>query len=283
MPDDVTRPLLDGAELLQLYPTPTGPTQALRGVDVRVRPGTLTAITGPSGSGKSTLLAILALRERPAGGSLRHRGVPVAALSRRQLQRLRRRHIGYIAQRPAHGLFPQLSARAQVKQTAWLRGVSVDPVAVLDDVALADRADAPPGALSGGEQQRLAVAAACVGPPDLVIADEPTAELDDATADLVLARLRRCAEQGAAVVLATHDARAVAVADVLLHLRHGVLSAEQHGTAGRTAAIDGFGRVQLPEQALALFPGGRALVEVHADHVRLLAPDRGGREGGADG
>ncbi|MEU3454776.1 ATP-binding cassette domain-containing protein [Micromonospora sp. NPDC006766] len=274
MPDHVTQPLLAGTELLQLYPTPTGPTQALRGVDVQIRTGTLTAITGPSGSGKSTLLAILALRERPAGGTLRHRGSPVAALSRRQVQRLRRHHIGYIAQRPAHGLFPQLSARRQIEQTAWLRGVPVDPVAVLADVGLVERADALPAALSGGEQQRLAVAAACVGPPDLVIADEPTAELDDTTADLVLARLRRCAEQGVAVVLATHDARAVAVADAVLHLRHGVLSAEQHGAAGRTAAIDGFGRVQLPEPALALFPDGRALVEVHADHVRLVPPDR---------
>ncbi|MFU8874522.1 ABC transporter ATP-binding protein [Micromonospora sp. SL4-19] len=279
MPDHVTRPLLDGAELLQLYPTPTGPTQALRGVDVRIRTGTLTAITGPSGSGKSTLLAILALRERPAGGTLRHRGAPVAALTRRQLQRLRRRHVGYIAQRPAHGLFPQMSARRQVEQAAWLRGVPIDPAVVLGEVDLADRADALPAALSGGEQQRLAVAAACLGPPDLVIADEPTAELDDATADLVLARLRWCAEQGAAVVLATHDARAVAVADAVLHLRHGVLSAEQHGAAARTAAIDGFGRVQLPEPALALFPDGRALVEVHTDHVRLVSPDRPASDG----
>ncbi|MGW5673267.1 ABC transporter ATP-binding protein, partial [Micromonospora sp. NPDC003776] len=194
MPDHVTAPLLVGAELLQLYPTSTGATQALRGVDVRIRSGTLTAITGPSGSGKSTLLAILALRERPAGGALRHRGEPVAALTRRQLQRLRRRHIGYIAQRPAHGLHPQLTARRQVEQAAWLRGVRVDPAEVLGELDLSHRMAAPPTAMSGGEQQRLAVAAACVGPPDLVVADEPTAELDDATADLVLARLRRCAQ-----------------------------------------------------------------------------------------
>ncbi|MGW5672734.1 hypothetical protein ACWEVO_33230, partial [Micromonospora sp. NPDC003776] len=82
----------------------------------------------------------------------------------------------------------------------------------------------------------------------------------------------RCAQQGTAVVLATHDARAVADADAVLHLRHGVLSTEQHGVADRTATIDGFGRVQLPEPALALFPDGRALVEVHADHVRLVPP-----------
>lgn len=148
MPDTPAHTLLGGTELLQLYPTPTGPTQALRGVDVRIRTGALTAITGPSGSGKSTLLAILALRERPAGGALRYRGDPVSGLARRQLQRLRRRHIGYIAQRPAHGLFPQLSARRQIQQAAWLRGISVDPLAVLGDVDLTARSEALPAALS---------------------------------------------------------------------------------------------------------------------------------------
>src|SRR5689334_24912814 len=94
-----TADLLAGAELLQLYPAPTGATQALRGVDVAIRPGRVVAITGPSGSGKSSLLAILALRERPAGGELRWRGRPVSTLRRRDLHRLRRREIGWIAQR----------------------------------------------------------------------------------------------------------------------------------------------------------------------------------------
>src|ERR1051325_9013367 len=106
-------PLLEGRELLQLYAAATGPTQALRGVDVTVLGGRISAITGPSGSGKSTLLA---LRERPAGGELRHRGTLVSTLSRRQLQRLRRREIGWVAQRPTHSLFPQLHARGQIEQ-----------------------------------------------------------------------------------------------------------------------------------------------------------------------
>lgn len=105
-----------------------------------------------------------------------------------------------------------------------------------------------------------------------MVADEPTAELDDSTAELVLARLRWCADQGAAVVLATHDPRAVDVSDTVLHLQHGVLSGERHGTADVTAAFDGFGRLQLPAQALALFPDGQALIEVRDDHVRLVPP-----------
>jgi putative ABC transport system ATP-binding protein len=266
-------PLLDGRELLQLYAAPTGPTQALRGVDVSVLGGRISAITGPSGSGKSTLLAVLALRERPAGGELRHRGRLVSGLSRRQLQRLRRREIGWVAQRPTHSLFPQLDARGQIEQMARLRGVPCDVPAALAEVDLTDRATARPATMSGGEQQRLAVAAAGVGPPALLIADEPTAELDDDSAALVLRLLRARADRGSAVVLATHDARAVAAADTVLRLRHGVLSGEHHAGQARTTSIDGLGRLQLPEEALALFPGGRVVVTLTDGHVELHPPD----------
>jgi putative ABC transport system ATP-binding protein len=266
-------PLLEGRELLQLYAAPTGPTQALRGVDVSVTGGRISAITGPSGSGKSTLLAVLALRERPAGGELRHRGRLVSSLSRRQLQRLRRREIGWVAQRPTHSLFPQLDARGQIEQMAGLRGVRRDADAALAEVDLVARAAARPAVLSGGEQQRLAVAAAAVGPPALLIADEPTAELDDDSAALVLRLLRSRADQGSAVVLATHDARAIAAADIVLSLRHGVLSGEHGNGQVRTSMIDGLGRLQLPEEALPLFPDGRVVVTVTEGHVELHRPE----------
>lgn len=266
------QPLLQGRELLQLYAAATGPTQALRGVDVAVLGGRISAITGPSGSGKSTLLAILALRERPAGGELRHRGRLVSGLSRRELQRLRRRDIGWVAQRPTHSLFPQLDARGQIEQMARLRDVRCDAAATLAEVELTTRATARPAVMSGGEQQRLAVAAAGVGAPALLIADEPTAELDDDSAALVLRLLRSRAEQGSAVVIATHDARAVAAADTVLRLRHGVLSGEHDAGQDRTATIDGLGRLQLPEEALPLFPGGRVVVTVTDGHVELHPP-----------
>ena len=267
-----SEPLLAGRELLQLYAARTGPTQALRGVDVTVRAGRVSAITGPSGSGKSTLLAVLALRERPAGGELRHRGRLVSALSRRELHRLRRREIGWVAQRPAHSLFPQLGARGQILQMARLRGVPADAAAALAEVALGDQAGTRPGVMSGGEQQRLAVAAAAVGPPGLLIADEPTAELDDESAALVLRLLRDRADRGTAVLLATHDARAIAAADTVLRLRHGVLSGADDAGQDRTATIDGLGRLQLPEEALPLFPAGRVVVTLVDGHVELHPP-----------
>jgi putative ABC transport system ATP-binding protein len=261
--------LLTGAELLQLYPAPTGTTQALRGVDLSIRPGRITAITGPSGSGKSSLLAILALRERAAGGELRWRGRPVSTLGRRELQRIRRRDIGWIAQRPTHCLFPQLDARGQVTQAARLRGVAIDATETLRALDLDGRAAARLPALSGGEQQRLAVAAASVGPPALLVADEPTAELDDDTAGLVLTHLRACADRGSGVVLATHDARAVERADTVFQLRHGVLSGIRDAGRAHATTIDPLGRLQLPEDALALFPAGRAVVTVRDGYVEL--------------
>jgi len=265
-------PILEGRELLQLYAARTGPTQALRGVDVRVIGGRVSAITGPSGSGKSTLLAVLALRERPAGGELRHRGRLVSSLSRRELQRLRRNEIGWVAQRPSHSLFPQLDARGQITQMAQLRGVRVDADAALAEVELTSRATARPDALSGGEQQRLAVAAAGVGAPALLIADEPTAELDDTSAALVLRMLRARAAEGSAVVMATHDARAMDAADTLLRMRHGVLSGAHDSGQTHTANLDGLGRLQLPEEALTLFPDGRVIVTVVDGHVELHPP-----------
>ncbi|MEV6636329.1 ATP-binding cassette domain-containing protein [Actinoplanes sp. NPDC051470] len=267
-----SEPLLAGRELLQLYAARTGPTQALRGVDVTVRAGRVSAITGPSGSGKSTLLAVLALRERPAGGELRHRGRLVSALSRRELHRLRRREIGWVAQRPAQSLFPQLDARGQILQLARLRGVPADAAAALAEVALSDQAGTRPGVMSGGEQQRLAVAAAAVGPPGLLIADEPTAELDDESAALVLRLLRDRADRGTAVLIATHDSRAIAAADTVLRLRHGVLSGADDAGQDRTATIDGLGRLQLPEEALPLFPAGRVVVTLVDGHVELHPP-----------
>ncbi|GAB3591900.1 ABC transporter ATP-binding protein [Angustibacter peucedani] len=268
------------ARLVRIYPSATGETHALRGVDATFPRGVVTAVTGPSGSGKSSLLAVLALRERQSGGELWVDGHDTARLSRSALRDVRRREVAWVAQRPTHSLFEHLRAREQVAQAAALREVpDVDPLALLDRLGLADRAGALNRELSGGEQQRLAVAAAVVGAPALVVADEPTAELDDATSALVLAELRRCAAGGSAVVLSTHDHRAVAAADRVLHLRHGVLSTESDAGGPATASIDSTGRLQLPPEALELFPGSRARVVVEADGVRLLPPDLGGPHG----
>jgi putative ABC transport system ATP-binding protein len=268
------------SRLLRIYLSPAGETHALRGVDADFEGSTVTAVTGPSGSGKSSLLAILALLERQDAGALTVLSRNVDGLSRRELIRLRRHGVARVPQRPTEGLYPHLTVRQHLEQVALLRGVAVGTaVGVLERLGLEARAGAEPGRLSGGEQQRLAVALAAVGEPPVLVADEPTAELDDATSALVLDELGRCARAGSCVIVATHDSRVVSVADRVLALRHGVLSAEHERDGVATAPIDSTGRIQLPPEALALFPHGRAVVIVEPGGVRLQPSD--GRQAGA--
>lgn len=276
MPDTPGEEVARCARLLRIYTSAQGETHALRGVDAVFRGGTVTAVTGPSGSGKTSLLSVVGLQERQDGGELSVLGRDVGALSGRALRGLRRRHVAWVAQRPTQCLFPHLTAREHVRQVALVRGAGRGAADdVLERVALGPRGRAFPRQLSGGEQQRLAVALAGVGAPALLVADEPTAELDDATSALVLAELRRCAIAGAAVLLATHDARVTAAADRVLALRHGVLSSERERDGVTTATIDSTGRLQLPPDALRLFPAGRAVVTVTDDEVRLRPAEPG--------
>jgi putative ABC transport system ATP-binding protein len=242
-------------------------------VEAQFLAGRVTAVTGPSGSGKSSLLALLALRERPSAGELWLLERQVDGLSQRRRRALLRRQVSWVAQRPSHSLFPQLTARQQLEQAARLRSGrrGVDP-GLLERLGLAHRTGALPGQMSGGEQQRLAVGAAVVARPGVVLVDEPTAELDDESAVLVLAELRRCASAGATVVVTTHDQRVVAGADTVFALRHGVLSTQREAGGSVTSPIDSTGRVQLPPAALALFPAGRAVVVVDGGSVRLVPP-----------
>ncbi|WP_407345307.1 ATP-binding cassette domain-containing protein [Pengzhenrongella phosphoraccumulans] len=274
MPTDTNGPAARCARLMKIYPSASGETHALRGIEASFPRGALTAVTGPSGSGKSSLLSVLALRERQSGGELWIAGRSAEKLSRRALRHLRRYDVAWVAQRPTHSLFDGLVAREQVEQAARLRsGDLAECARLLDRLDLTARGGARNRELSGGEQQRLAVAAAVVGAPGLVIADEPTAELDDDTSGLVLAELRRCAQGGSAVVFATHDQRAIAAADRVLHLRYGVVSTEAVAGALAMAQIDSTGRLQLPPDALAMFPQGRARVVLDGQGVRLLPAD----------
>ncbi len=268
------------ARLVRIYSSATGETHALRGVEAAFRLGTTTAVTGPSGSGKSSLLSVLALRERQSGGELWIDGRLTDDLGTAALRELRRRQVAWVAQRPTHSLLAHLTVAEHLQAAERLRAAPrapADPEALellLGRLQLDQRRSARPGQLSGGEQQRLAVAVAVVGRPRLVVADEPTAELDDESSDLVLAELRHAA-QHASVVFATHDHRAVQVADRVLHLRHGVLSTEAVRGGPVTASIDSTGRVQLPPEALSLFPDARARLVVDGDGVHLLPPQEG--------
>lgn len=259
--------------LVKVYRSATGETHALRGIDLQLLPGVVTVVAGPSGSGKSSLLHLLAARDRPSAGQLEVLGSDLTSASSHQLRELRRRRIGFVAQRASGSLFPHLSAAEQLREVAALRGgVTEDVEQALASVRLEHRAHHTPATTSGGEQQRLAVALALVGRPALVVADEPTAELDHANADLVLTALARAARGGSAVVVTSHDDRVVSRADRVLRLRHGVLSSETEGAGTTVAVIDSTGRLQLPPEALGLFPTGRAELLLADGEVTLRPP-----------
>ncbi len=270
--------------VVRIYQAASGEVHALRGVDVDFPRGSVTAIAGPSGGGKSTLLSILALRDRASAGTVTMFGDDVTRGRASTLKSLRRRAIAWVPQRPSHGLLPHLSARDNLRQIARVRGRSDGwtPDEALELLGLTSRAEGRPGRLSGGEQQRLAVAAALMHAPALVVADEPTAELDDPNAERVIAAFMAVAAQGTTCVLSTHDSRALRLLPRVLHLRHGVLSAERSGTGERAsgqvrtaeAVIDSAGRLQLPPEALRLFPGRRASVRIEGQAVILDPPDR---------
>lgn len=196
---------------------------ALSDVDKQFARGALTVIAGPSGSGKSSLLRILACVERPDSGTLEIGGRSADG-SARGRRRLRRNTIGYIFQDPADNLVEYLSAAEQVQLAARLRGHRPSTQEVHDALAalhLDHRLDHRPQQLSGGEQQRVSIACAMVGSPALVVADEPTAELDSGSAEQVLDGVQVLAERGAAFVVASHDPRVISRADHLLRLDRG--------------------------------------------------------------
>lgn len=197
---------------------------ALDGVDLVLRPGELVAIMGPSGSGKSTLLTLAGGLDAPTSGEVVVEGESLTGMSATALARLRRRSVGYVFQ--DLNLIPTLTAAENVALPLELDGAS-RRVALrsarksIEDLDLVDLADRFPDEMSGGQQQRIAIARALVGPRRVLLADEPTGALDSQTGEAVLRLLRRRIDRGAAGLLVTHDARHAAWADRIVHLRDG--------------------------------------------------------------
>ncbi len=215
--------------LTRIYRVGTRRVEALQGVDLSVAPGTLVALRGRSGSGKTTLLNCIGGLDRPTSGRVWFERRDVGRLSEWRRVRLRRRRIGFVFQ--SFALLPTYSASENVDLMLRLAGVGrgrrrrrVEEVLAM--VGLEKWAGHRPFELSGGQQQRLAIARAISTRPALILADEPTGELDSATGQLVLALLRRIVDQeGTTVLIATHDLTVDLFADQVYHLQDGMLAA----------------------------------------------------------
>jgi putative ABC transport system ATP-binding protein len=202
--------------------------EALRGVDIDVRSGELVAVMGPSGSGKSTLMHILAGLDKPTSGTVKIAGIEITDLDDSRLTRLRREHIGFVFQ--FFNLLPMLDAEENVLLPLSIAGKKPDRAwfaELLDKTGLADRASHRPSELSGGQQQRVAIARALVTKPTIVLADEPTGNLDSKTSGEILELMRAMVDgYGQTTVMVTHEARAAAIADRILFLDDGLIVRE---------------------------------------------------------
>jgi putative ABC transport system ATP-binding protein len=196
---------------------------ALAGVSLRIEGGELVAVMGPSGSGKSTLLSCLGALDEPDGGMVRVDGQPISRRPEPERARFRARHIGVLFQ--AGNLIGHLTVEENVRLARRLvsgRGSNADPT-LLERLGLADRRTALPEQLSGGEAARAGLAVACANDPNVLLADEPTGEVDSATEAEVILLLREQARRGAAVIVVTHSHAVTRAADRVLHLDDGRL------------------------------------------------------------
>ncbi len=264
-----------------IHRSPASEVVALRGADLVVDEGELVALVGPSGSGKSTLMAMLGGLLRPSAGQVEVLGQDIGRLPERQLLSFRNRDVGMLMQGPERNLLPyatvqanldlaQLSARGSRRLRRQRAGE------LLDAVGLPDAGTRAVRTLSGGEQQRVALAVAMAGGPRLLLADEPTSQLDHANGVRIAELLRETRDRwGTTVVVVTHDAELGESMERSLAMRDGRIGTE--GRRGeRLAVIGRDGTLQLPPDLLDRFPpGGRARVVRRRDHVELhpVSPD----------
>jgi len=247
--------LLEARDLFRVYPGADGGVAALQGLTLDVEAGEICVVLGPSGSGKTTLMRVLAGFERPSAGSIAVAGLDLGALSQRRLADYRATTLGYADQHYWRALAGELTAEELIAVPLGLQGVPehqrlTRAHGLLERVGLRDRATALPGELSGGEQQRIALCAALAHRPRLLIADEPTGELDEVSAAAVYALLAELSrEEGVTAFVVSHDPRSAAIADRVVHIRDGRVSEERSGE-GTAVVIGRGGWLRIPEDAL---------------------------------
>lgn len=296
----MAQPIIVCENLVKIYKVADLEVVALQGLDLEVQPGEMMAIVGASGSGKTTLMNILGGLDVPSAGKAVVDGNDLTRLSEAQRIAYRRYVVGHIWQQSGRNLLPELSAEANVELPQLLGGVSATRRGqrareLLELVGLGGREKNMPDQLSGGEQQRVAVAVAVANDPVLLLADEPTGELDSVTAHEVINLLHDLNQRlGLTIILVTHDVAIAAMADRTIAIRDGRTSTEtvrreapleepaqntlaasaiiglSSKTHRESVLIDRVGRLQLPKEALESIPfNGRAEVRITDDHVEL--------------
>jgi putative ABC transport system ATP-binding protein len=227
----MTEIMIEATEIVKVLGEGAGRVNALRGINLALFGGELTLLMGPSGSGKTTLLSVLGCMLSPTSGSVEVRGRSTTGLGPEALAELRRRNVGFVFQ--SYHLFPTLTAEENVRLALDVRGdhsrqARVKAEAALATVGLAHKAKAFPRELSGGEQQRVAVARAIVGDPSVVLADEPTAALDSENGHAVMTVLADIAKNPArALFIVTHDPRIIPFAQRILRIEDGLIVSDQ--------------------------------------------------------
>jgi ABC-type lipoprotein export system ATPase subunit len=270
--------MVESQNLVKIYKAYNLEVVALQGLDLHVPRGEMLALVGPSGAGKSTLLNILGGLDEPSAGKCYVAGVDLTHLSRQERLLYRRRIVGHIWQQTSRNLLSDLTLLDNVLVPMIVAGYPTGrqkrrAKELLEQVGLKDRMSHKPDYLSGGEQQRGALAVALANDPPLLLADEPTGELDSVTAQSVLNLLRRLNEELALTTIAvTHDPKVAESMDRSVAIRDGRTSTEVvHAEAAEeTIIIDGVGRLQIPKPLLEAIPfGGRARVMLNGGHIEL--------------
>ncbi|WP_407702897.1 ABC transporter ATP-binding protein [Streptomyces xylophagus] len=281
--------------LVRIYQTEGVEVQALQGLDLAVAQGEMIAVIGASGSGKSTLLGILSGQDVPTAGAAEVAGHDLLAMKRRDRLNYRRGTVGFVWQQTSRNLLPYLTAAENVMLPMTYTGIKrsqrrARAEELLDLLSVGHCRDRTPDTLSGGEQQRVAVAVANANEPRVLFADEPTGELDTATSDEVFAALRRANEDlGVTVVVVTHDALVSEQVQRTVRIRNGRTSTEvlrrvatgedgvEVHSAEEFAVLDGSGRLQLPgEFTERLHMRKRVRLALESDHIGVW-PDEAAR------
>jgi len=234
----MTDPIIHLEAIKKVFTTDEVETHALSEVHLDIREGEFVSIAGPSGCGKSTLLSILGLLDTPTGGTYTLNRKPASGLKLAERARIRNREIGFIFQ--SFNLIGDLTVFENVELPLVYRGMSAAErrnrvMNVLEDVGMSHRARHLPSQLSGGQQQRVAVARALAGKPSILLADEPTGNLDSANGESVMELLKELHRRGSTICMVTHDSRFAGVADRTVHLFDGRIVSEEEARKKHTA------------------------------------------------